>query len=82
MGGVKLEGFDKRMALEVIEDTLEALHGPEDPGAGGGAVRGVLYVRAVEPRGVGGAAGAHSAWRWGAARRGLGRRAVRRRRRC
>ncbi len=32
MGELKLEGFDKRMALEVIEDTLEALHGPEDRG--------------------------------------------------
>ncbi len=43
MGGVKLEGFDKRMALEVIEDTLEALHGPEDRGLVAGLC-GAFYM--------------------------------------
>ncbi len=38
-----MEAFDRRMALEVVEDALGALHGPEDRGLAAGLC-GAFYM--------------------------------------
>ncbi len=50
-----MECFDKRMALEVIEDAFTAMGSPEGRGLAIGLCGAFYYVRAFEPRGVGGA---------------------------